>query len=436
MSLFEKIEKISSRRRFGMRPGLDRISSLLGALSNPERDLVCIHVAGTNGKGSVAATIAAVLQHAGFGSVGLYTSPHLVSFNERIRIDGVPISDAALEAAIDETLAADDGTPTFFELATATAFVAYRAAGVRLAVIEAGLGGRLDATNVIIPAVSVITNVGLEHCQWLGPDIPTIAGEKAGIVKPGRPIVTGAMDEAALAVIARRAAEVGAPMPQPEVSVTMRKAKDGTTRISFEDGFRALSSIRFALTGDYQRENLATALAALEVFSQTTGLPLTDDAFKEGLETVSWPCRYQVVRQSPRTIADGAHNPPAAEALARSLAAEKAPLALVAGICADKDASRFLRTLKPRFKAAFATETPNERTMPAAEAAAIMRQAGFNVMGAEPDWRRALDAATAWAEANGGAIVVCGSLFLAGAVADSFGALPWESSVPSPNERL
>ena len=142
MSLIEKIEKISSRRRFGMRPGLDRISSLLGALSNPERDLICIHVAGTNGKGSVAATIAAVLQHAGFGSVGLYTSPHLVSFNERIRIDGVPISDAALEAAIDETLAADDGTPTFFELATATAFVAYRAAGVRLAVVEAGLGGR------------------------------------------------------------------------------------------------------------------------------------------------------------------------------------------------------------------------------------------------------------------------------------------------------
>lgn len=446
MSLQEKIERVQNRRRFGMRPGLDRIEALLAALDNPERGLACIHVAGTNGKGSVAAMAASVLQRAGLGAIGLYTSPHLVYFNERIRIDGEPVGDAALERALDAALAAAErcaassspgGDATFFELATAAAFFAFREAGVRVAVVEAGLGGRLDATNVVVPVVSVIVGIGLEHCEWLGDTIAKIAAEKAGIVKPGRPVVVGAMPGEALAVIARRAAESGSPLIQADAAISSRRAKDGSVRIAIEDGIRSLTGIRFPLEADYQRGNLATAVAALEAFSQVSGIPIEDDAFRAGLESVVWPCRYQTVREAPRTIVDGAHNPPAAEAFASSLAKrETAPLALVAGFCADKDALAFLRILKPRFRVAFATETPNERTMPAAEAAALMSQAGIPVVAAESDWRDALAKATAWAEENGGAVVVCGSLFLAGAVANHFGALPWRDGIKAANEKL
>lgn len=446
MPLEDKIALVQGRRRFGMRPGLDRIEALLSALGNPERGLACIHVAGTNGKGSVAAMAASVLQHAGLGDIGLYTSPHLVYFNERIRIGGEPVANDALERALDAAIGAmrrcaDSGSPegdaTFFELATAAAFFAFREAGVRIAVVEAGLGGRLDATNVLVPAVSVITNVGLEHCEWLGDTIGKIAAEKAGIVKPGRPVVAGAMPKEALAVIAAKATEAGSLFLRADATITERKAKDGSMRIALEDEFRSVSGIRFPLCGAYQRENLATAAAALEAFSQAAGIPIEDDAFRAGLESVKWPCRFQTVRETPRTIVDGAHNPPAAEALAATLAKrETAPLALVAGFCADKDALAFLRILKPRFRAAFATETPNERTMPAEDAAALMAQAGFTSVSAAPDWRDALAKAAAWAEENGGAVVVCGSLFLAGAAADAFGALPWSGGARAANEKL
>lgn len=443
MGLKDKIAAIEGRRRFGMKPGLGRIGAILEALGHPERELACVHVAGTNGKGSVAAMVAAVLDRAGLGKVGLYTSPHLVYFNERVRIGGEPIGDDALERALDaangaaDSVAGDFGDATFFELATAAAFCAFRDAGVRVAVVEAGLGGRLDATNVITPVVSVITTIGLEHCEWLGDTIAKIAAEKAGIVKPGRPVVAGAMPDEALAVIAGRAAEVGAPFLRAGASVTSRVARDGSVRVSVEDDARSVSNIRLPLEGAYQCENLATATAAVEAFFQAVGIPLEDEAFRLGLESVVWPCRYQVVAQEPRVVVDGAHNPPAAEALAASLARRgDAPLALVAGFCADKDASRFLRILKPRFRVAFATETPNMRSAPAAATAALMAQAGYKVAATEPDWRKAVEEATAWARANGGAVVVCGSLFLAGAVADAFGALPWKSGVRSASEAL
>lgn len=439
MGLREKISAIEGRRRFGMRPGLERVDSLLERLGRPERGLACVHVAGTNGKGSVAAMTAAVLQNAGLGDVGLYTSPHLVFFNERIRVGGAPIDDDALERALDAVLAADaalDGQATFFELATAAAFTAFRDAGLRLAVIETGLGGRLDATNVIVPVLSVITNIGLEHREWLGNTIAEIAAEKAGIVKPGRPVVLGAMDDEAAAVVRGRAAEVGAAVSDIPVSISCRPARDGSRRVSFEDEVRSVSGIRFSLDGAYQLENLSTAVAALETFSRATGIPLEDAAFKAGLEDVRWPCRFQRIGDDPPVIVDGAHNPPAARALAASLSKLKMPLALVAGLCDDKDAARFLRILHPEFRAAFATETPSPRTLPAAAVADLMRQAGWREPCAEPDWRRAVGRATAWASENAGGVVVCGSLFLAGAAAFDAKALPWRSGAMSANEAL
>lgn len=434
MTLPDKLALIARRRRVGMRPGLERIQLLLDAMGHPERELVCIHIAGSNGKGSTAAMIAAVLKHAKLSDIGLYTSPHLIKFNERIRINGEPISDAALEAAIDEALEADNGEATFFELATATAFAAFRAAGVRLAVIEAGLGGRLDATNVVIPVLSVITNISLEHCQWLGNDIHSIACEKAGIVKPGRPVVIGAMPPEAATAIAHKAAECGAPFVVAEAGISSRKLK-GKELVTIETGSRSISGIRFALSGAYQKINLATAVTALEVFSETTSIAIEDNAFKAGLENVSWPCRCQMVREDPLTILDGAHNPGAATALAQSLSDIKKPLALVAGFCADKDVLGCLRALKPQFAVAFATETPNDRTLPASECAVLMRQVGLPVNCVERDWQHALAHATAWATTHDGGIVVCGSLFLAGAAASAFGILP-PSTSGMPNESL
>lgn len=441
MALKEKIGVIEKRRRFGMKPGLDRIAALMAALGNPERGLACIHVAGTNGKGSVSAMCAAILGRAGLGPVGLYTSPHLVFFNERIQIGGEPISDGALESAIDEVMAAIRGQPaadaTFFEIATAAAFCAFRNAGVRVAVIETGLGGRLDATNVILPVVSAITNIGLEHCEWLGDTVEAIAAEKAGIVKPGRPVVMGAMPDAARAVIAARAAEVGAPLSPFSPIVSAHRGKDGSTLFSLEDEIRSISGIRLPLGGEFQSENLATAVAAVESFAAAAGIQLDDGPFKAGLSDVRWPCRFQTVRKEPLTIVDGAHNPPAAAALAASLRKlGRRPLALVAGFCGDKDVAGFLRILHPRFRVAFATETPNSRTLPASGAAALMAQAGFDVLGAGPDLRAVLDMATDWASSAGGAIVVCGSLFLAGATAEHFGAFPWRRGARSAAETL
>ena len=437
-----KIDLIASRRRFGMKPGLERMEALAEALGHPERELACIHVAGTNGKGSVAAMAASVLQAAGFGSVGRYTSPHLVRFNERVCIDGAPVPDAVLEPALDRILAvvgdldAAGSPPTFFECATALAFEVFRAQGVRLAVVETGLGGRLDATNIIVPVVSAITNVGLEHCEYLGDTVEKIAFENAGIIKPGRPVVAGAMRDEARAVIAARAAELGAPLLDFGVGVTVRAAKDGRRIVAFEDAFRTVTGIPFPLDGAYQRDNLATAVQAVEAFSQAAGIPISDGAFKRGLASVAWPCRFQKVADDPPVIVDGAHNPPAAEALAASLAKLSGPLALVAGFCGDKDALKVLRTLHPRFRRAWATETPSPRTSPPETVAALMRQAGFADPGCRADWRDALAEATEWAREEGGSIVVCGSLFLAGAVADSFGALPWQTGTAMAGELL
>lgn len=436
MTLAERIEAISSRRRFGMKPGLARMEALLDALGRPERDLACVHVAGTNGKGSVAAMVASVLQCAGLGDVGLYTSPHLVFFNERIAIGGVPISDDALDRALGAVLGADSGEATFFELATAAAFVAFRDAGVRIAVVETGLGGRLDATNVIFPVLSVITNVGLEHCQYLGDTVGEIAAEKAGIVKPGRPVVAGRMDACALDVIRRRALETSSPFFEAAASISSKLARDGTERISLENENRSISNIRLPLSGPFQMENLATAATALEVFSRTTGIPLADDAFRKGLESVVWPCRLQRVHSGPQVIVDGAHNPPAARALATALGKLGTPVAIVAGMCDDKNAGEFLGILHPRVDAAFATETPNPRAMRASALADMMRAAGWRNVVESSDWRDALGCAMAWAGERSGTVVVCGSLFLAGAVADSFGALPWRSGARAPNERL
>lgn len=449
MKTFEdRITELCARRRFGMKPGLERMTALMERMDHPERSFVPIHIAGTNGKGSVTAMIASVLSECGFGPVGRYTSPHLVFFNERICIDGQPVSDPLLDAALEKVESAcrsveeetDAGSPTFFECATAMAFEIFRSQGVRLAVIETGLGGRLDATNVILPAVSVITCIGMEHSEYLGDTIAKIATEKAGILKKGRPAVLGReMIDEARAAIESVAREKCIQIIDPEVIVTAGKPnKSGLTSVSFESSTRSVSGIKFALSGAYQHENLTTAISTLEVFSSATGLPIPDEAFVNGLRNVVWPCRFQTVLESPRVIVDGAHNPNAAAALKESVKSlhTKAPLALVAGFCDDKDCLTALKILHPLFKRAFATTTPSPRTLPADAFASRLRAADYRDVTIHPEWQDAVTAALDWAKKENGAVIVCGSLFLAGAVCKHFGALPWTNGTTTPAELL
>ena len=425
------LQQLAERQRFGIKPGLDAIQSVLSALGNPERDIAAIHIAGTNGKGSVAAMCESVLRCAGY-PVGRYTSPHLISVNERFLVRGTPATDSALENAAREVEAAvravekRDGIElTYFECLTALAFIVFRNEGVNLAVIETGLGGRLDATNVIMPLVSVITRIGLDHCDWLGDALNQIAREKAGIIKPGRPIICGAMPDDARATIQTQAVRQGAMFidATDTVSVAVTKhAFDGQT-LKIETQAIALPTLRLPLAGAFQAENGATAVAALEAVTNC-GLPIPEAAFAEGLKSVCWPGRFQLVADAPPVIVDGAHNPDGARALAQSLKSCRVQgnVGMVAGFCGDKDSVAFLRALPPLVKRAWAVAVPNPRSLRAEETASRMREAGIREVATAETLADALTQAQAWAKEADGVVVVCGSLFLAGAALSGLSA--------------
>ena len=401
-----------------MRPGLDTIRAVMAALGNPQDTLRCIHIAGTNGKGAVAAMLDSVLRAAGYRVVR-YTSPHLVAINERFFIDGEPVADDALAAVADEVLSViarlerDQGLEvTFFEALTAVAFVLFARARPDVTVLETGLGGRLDATNIIAsPLVSVITRIGLDHCDWLGTTHVAIATEKAGIVKPGCPVVCGAMPPEALDAIRRVAAEKGSPLVA---------AQPWTPPAGF------------ALFGAFQEENAATVKAVLDMLP----FMIPDGAISDGLAHVVWPGRCQRVTKDGVTyIVDGAHNPDGAAALARVLGG-MAPVGLVAGFCGDKDVSGHLRTLAPHVSRAWAVPIRNDRSLAPEDVAARMESAG--IAGATPCAAvpEALSAAAAWARGTGNSVAVCGSLFLVGEALVALGAYPWRLRSSDANELL
>ena len=411
-------ERLASRRRFGMRPGLDTIRAVTAALGNPQDTLRCIHIAGTNGKGAVAAMLDSVLRAAGY-RVARYTSPHLVSLNERFFIDGEPVSDAALAAAADEVLPAITRLEreqrlevTFFEALTAVAFVLFARARPDMTVLETGLGGRLDATNIIAsPLASVITRIGLDHCDWLGSTHVAIATEKAGIIKPGCPVVCGAMPSEALDAIRRVAEEKGSPLTA---------ARPWTPPVGF------------ALYGAFQEENAATVKATLDVMP----FKIPDAVIANGLARVVWPGRCQrVTKDGVMFIVDGAHNPDGATALAHVLEGI-GPVGLVAGFCGDKDVSGHLWTLAPHVARAWAVPIRNDRSLASEEVAACMRAAGIaetSICASVPD---ALSAASVWARETGKAVVVCGSLFLVGEALVALDAYPWPIRPADANELL
>lgn len=397
------LDRLAARRRFGMRPSLDAIRGVCAALGDPQKELRAIHVAGTNGKGAVCAMIEACLRSGGLRACR-YTSPHLVRINERFFVDGKPVDDATLERAADKVFHADSDTNsqlTFFEALTAVAFIAFSEAKCDYAVLETGLGGRLDATNICVPEICVITKIGLDHCDWLGDTVEKIAAEKAGIIKKGVPIVLGKNEPAVIAVVKARASEVGAPFFY---------APDMADESEIPDGF--------SLEGAFNRENAVTALAALKVLKKGS---------RDGLSNVVWPGRFQRVG---RFIIDGAHNPPAARALAAALS-KYAPFAgsvptLVAGFCGDKDVDETLRILAPLVGKGIAVRTNNPRSLAPEELARKMESAGIPAISCD-SIHLALEKMGSVLSGSGADTLICGSLFLAGEALAELDAFPWQA---------
>jgi dihydrofolate synthase/folylpolyglutamate synthase len=400
---------------------LGRIRRLLRALGNPERNLPpVIHVAGTNGKGSVVAFIKAMTEAAGL-KANVYTSPHLVRFTERIRPAGREIGDRALARLLEECEAANGTHPiTFFEITTAAAFLAFAREKADLTLLETGLGGRLDATNVITrPAVTVITPISLDHQQFLGSRLTAIAGEKAGILKRRTPAVIGPQHAVAARVIAARASALKAPLTLWGRDF---RAKMGAQTLIFSDRDGDLQLPRPSLAGNHQAANGAVAIAALKALKHGD---IGTAAFTRGIARATWPARLQRLTEGPLSASliargfevwlDGGHNPAAGRALAKALAEDgAAPLYLVVGMVAPKHAGGFLKPLAGLApKGLWAVAVPGEQaSFPPDRLAAIARRLGIAAHRARSP-AAALDAI---ARRPPGRVLITGSLYLAGAV--------------------
>ena len=423
----EAVRALTERGRFGIRLGLARTRALLRALGDPQLALRGALVGGTNGKGSVLALAGAALR-AGGVRVGTTPKPHLVSYRERLEIDGQPIDPVTFTRLVREVLDAARGVerrhgpPTEFELLTAMLFRWFAEAGVDVAVVEVGLGGRLDATHAWDGGVAAITNVALDHMAWLGDTIPAIAREKAAIIERGDHAVTGAREEA-LQVIRRRARRVGAPLVEVTAPTLLGWDRDG---IDVE--LTRMGATRISLRGRHQAENAGVAHAVLDALSAAGIASVDDDARRRGYASATWPGRLELLRvDDHEALLDGAHNPAGAAALATALddlrpylaggdLPAPPPLTLVHGSMADKDVDGIVAALDRagalRDARIVATQVPGERALPAAELARrwrAVRPAGR--IDAVPDVGAALAGALAGAT---GTIVVAGSLYLVG----------------------
>jgi len=316
MTYEESINYLASLGRFGIKPGLGRVSTALSLCGNPERHLRFIHIAGTNGKGSTTAMVAAVLRSAGL-KTARFTSPHLYDYCERIVVDEQPISHAEfamlitdLQPAIDQVSAGPDGSMTEFEVLTLAALCYFANRQPDVCVMEVGMGGRLDSTNVIVPVVSVITPVDMDHMDRLGNTLMEIAAEKAGIIKAGRPVVISRQKSEAESVIREHCQQKGAPLYafNQDFSVTDISTGTSGTYCAIKGIERHYEGLRINLYGKHQAENAATAIASCEVFAANAGLQFDDAAVRRGLAEVVWPGRCEILRMSRPLVIDGAHN--------------------------------------------------------------------------------------------------------------------------------
>jgi dihydrofolate synthase/folylpolyglutamate synthase len=401
MTYREAISRLEGLQMFGAKPGLERARRLAAAVGNPQERLRFLHVAGTNGKGSTCAMLEGIYRQAGLRT-GLFTSPHLVAFAERVQVNRQLIPEDAVVRILDrlwpevERLGKDDH-PTFFEVVTVMALLYFAEQGCDLVIWETGLGGRLDSTNIVTPLACIITNIQFDHQKWLGDTLDKIAAEKAGIIKPGVPVITATDAPEALEVIRARAQTLAAPL----VLVTRQDAHAGL-----------LKDAPLRLPGEHQRLNAATALAAVRTLQ--TVIPVEDRAILAGLARVDWPGRLQRLSPAPgrEFILDGAHNLAGVEALAQALLTMypgRQP-AMILGILRDKDWEPMCRLLAPLAGHLLLVSVSSERTATAEELLLVCRAANPAAMiSCHPGLAEALAAAQ-----GEPLVVITGSLYLIG----------------------
>lgn len=414
-------------QKTGIRPGLSRIRRLMARLGHPERAYPSVLITGTNGKGSTAAFLDAMLRASGL-RVGLFTSPHLVDVRERIRIDGALVRPALFDACAADVRAAMAGgaghppiRATFFEALTAIGLLAFARDGVSFAVVEVGMGGRLDSTNIVEPWVSVLTNVSLDHQQFLGPTVDAIAIEKIGVCRRGRVLVTAVDDALFDRTLGPALRRRGVPCRRLGHEFQVRRHGDG---IDWQ-GQRDLRGLPLGLTGSFQAENAALALAAVEALAPL-GIRVDDPAVRRGLSATVWPGRMQVVSRRPLVVLDGCHNPGAAMRLAQTLdeGLLPRPRVLVHATKPDKDFVGVLDLLVPRVDAVIETwviglADPRD----VVHRAVLVARPGMTVE-VEPDLAMAVRRARTLAGASG-SVLIAGSLYLVGA---ALGGRPWEDA--------
>lgn len=358
------MKAMNSLKKFGVKFGLSTITGILKSLNNPQDGFSCIHVAGTNGKGSIASALSLILQLSGY-KVGLYTSPHLVSFNERIRINNISVSDKkVIEAhkAVNKVIPKNLET-TFFELTTAMALYEFSRQKVDWAVIETGMGGRLDATNIIKPVISIISNISIEHKKYLGSTISQIASEKGGIIKKSVPVIAGVKQKKATSVLKKMAAKQSAPFYRLGNEFRIRRNKDKS--FSYFGINTVWRNMRTGLLGNHQIDNAAIVLAACEILNQNKAANLFFQNIKHGLAQNKWPGRLEIVSSSPLIILDGAHNLIATRYLAKFLSENLAErkITLVTGILDDKPYAAMLACLLPLCNKAILTRPKIDRAL-------------------------------------------------------------------------
>lgn len=414
MNYQETLEYIHRVSWTGSRPGLSRMTELLSKLGDPQNSLRFIHVAGTNGKGSFCSMCDSVLRAAGY-KTGLYTSPYIEVFNERITVDGSPISDdelAEITTYVRTFADAMPDPPTEFELITAVAMVAYARHGCDPVVLEVGMGGRLDATNVVnTTLLSVITGISKDHTAFLGNTVPEIAAEKAGIIKRGAPVLFGGADDDADAVIESRARELDClyvRTARNEIE-TVSATLDGTV---FD--YKGRHSV--SLLGLYQRYNAANVVEAVQLL-RSLGLEISDDALERGLATAKWPARFEMLDRDPIFISDGAHNP---EGIDAAVSAVKyyfgdERVCLISGVMQDKDYPDMARALSSVASVAVTLRPDNPRSLDPALYAAEFERLGVEAY-YENDVDSAVKKARDIAKQRGIPLLAIGSLYMYGEV--------------------
>ncbi len=425
MTYEEAMAYIHSVNWLGSRPGLERITVLCEKLGHPEKGLRFIHVGGTNGKGSFCCMLSNILTAAGY-KTGLYTSPYIERFNERMQIDGESIPDdelAALTAEVKAVADTMDDPPTEFELITALAFLYYRNNHCDYVVLEVGLGGRLDSTNIIdTPELAVITGIDLDHTAILGDTSAAIAGEKAGIIKPVCPVLFGEGDKDAEAVIRAKTTETGGAFHRTDYTkiTDIRLAPDATVF-----SFGAFRDITIHMLGLYQLKNAANVLTAVDLLREA-GVLLPDEAVYSGMAKAHWPARFEKLMAEPLVFYDGAHNPQGIRGAVENIRTYLSPLnddgkvVLCMGVLRDKDFADMIGQLAPLAAKVFTITPDNPRALPAAETASVFREMGASAEHADT-LEDGVKAALACAKETGRPLVVLGSLYIYGDVKAALG---------------